>query len=89
IARALVRDPQQRAERLGEIFLACETVANARPAEFRDSLAGGALESFLLPHVRDSLTSELQGGPRGGWLGTFIEADGRARPTTPTAKRSS
>ena len=77
IAGSLLRDSDRRAERLGEIFLACEAIAAERPIEFDQALESDALEPFLLAHVRDSLHSDVPGAPRGGWLGTYIEADGR------------
>lgn len=77
IAGSLLQDPERRAARLGEIFLACEAAAADRPQEFHDALAHDALEPFLLPHVRQSLSSEAPGGPRGGWLGTYVGVDAR------------
>jgi tetratricopeptide (TPR) repeat protein len=82
IAGSLVRDPERRAARLGEIFLACEAAAADRPAEFHAALARDALEPFLLPHVRESLSREdsddgPRDGPRGGWFGTYVGPDAR------------
>ncbi len=77
IAAKLVGDPQRRAESLGEIFLACERTVREHPDECREALEVGTLESFLLPCVRASFRRENQSQPRGGWLGTFMSADGR------------
>ncbi len=77
IAGSLLHDPERRAARLGEIFLACEAAAADRPQEFRDALAHDALEPFLLPHVQQSLSPDAAGGPRGGWLGTYVGVDAR------------
>ena len=77
IAARLVGDPQQRAESLGEIFLACEQTVREHPEECREALEVGTLESFLLPCVRASLRRENPARPRGGWRGTFMGADGR------------
>jgi tetratricopeptide (TPR) repeat protein len=77
IAR-LVPHPERRAQHLGEAFLACEEAAQARPEELREALDRDALEAFLLPHVRARLGAEPGSSPRGGWLGTYVAADGRS-----------
>lgn len=78
IAGSLLRDPARRAAHLGEIFLACEQVAADRPEEFDQALERDALEPFLLPHVRQTLSREDADTPRGGWLGTYLGPDARS-----------
>ena len=78
IAARLVVDPARRAERLGEIFLACEQLARQCPAEFEQALDADALDAFLLPHVRENLRGESAARFSGGWLGTYLGPDGRA-----------
>ena len=78
VTAQLVRDPGQRAERLGEIFLACEEVARQQPAAFRTALGAGQVASFLVPEVRQRLNGERGQTFRGGWLGTYIDPNGRA-----------
>lgn len=78
IAQSLMRDPERRAQHLGEIFLACEAVASERPREFDEALRRDALEPFLLPLVRDSLSDDSAArDPKGGWFGTYVGADAR------------
>jgi len=77
VARQLFPDPERRAERMGEVFIACERASRERPDDFRQALETGALESFLLPFARAELVSDTPGGPSGGWLGTFMDATGR------------
>ncbi|TDI97436.1 MAG: hypothetical protein E2O73_11445 [Deltaproteobacteria bacterium] len=78
IAARLVVDPARRAERLGEIFLTCEQLARACPAEFEQALDADTLDAFLLPHVRENLRGESTARFSGGWLGTYLGPDGRA-----------
>jgi tetratricopeptide (TPR) repeat protein len=78
IAARLVVDPARRAEQLGEIFLVCEQLARACPAEFEQALDSDALDAFLLPHVRENLRGEGAARFSGGWLGTYVGPDGRA-----------
>jgi len=74
----LVPDPERRAQHLGEAFLACEEAAEVQPQELRDALDRDALEAFLLPHVRTTLGADRGSHPKGGWLGTYVAADGRS-----------
>ncbi len=78
VVAKLVSDPERRAERLGEIFLACEQASRECPDEFRRALRADALDEFLLRRVRESLRPERAQHFSGGWLGTYIGADGRA-----------
>jgi tetratricopeptide (TPR) repeat protein len=77
IARSLVRNPEQRAALLGEIFLACEGAAQRDPEGFRSALNDQELERFLAPHVRTALKVDSGESFSGGWLGTYIGADAR------------
>ena len=76
IAARLVRG-RPASEQLGEIFLACERAARDSTREYRSAVERGALEEFLLPRVRESLSRESGPHFTGGWLGTYIGADGR------------
>lgn len=73
-------DPDRRAERMGEAFLACDEAARSQPEAFGAALARGRVAEFLRPAVRHSL--RRNGGdppdhPTGGWLGTFVGTDAR------------
>lgn len=78
ILARLFRSPEQRASHLGDAYLACERVLRERPAEFWAAAERGALDELLTPHVRAGLTADTSAASRGGWLGAFVRADGRA-----------
>jgi tetratricopeptide (TPR) repeat protein len=84
IVTRLVADPERRAERLGEVFLACERAARDHPVEFGAALEQGDLEPFLLRRVdRSCLRGDSPQSFSGGWLGTFVGPDARsAEPET-------
>jgi tetratricopeptide (TPR) repeat protein len=77
LAARLMPRAAERAERLGEIFLACEKISREEPEAFERALHGDGLAQFLLPRVRRCLTAERSGRLRGGWLGTYVGPDGR------------
>ena len=78
IVARLVADPGRQAKHLGQIFLACEQAAREHPEAFRQALRANALDAFLMPCVRASLQPERAQSFSGGWLGTYVGADGRA-----------
>ena len=79
LAARLYRDSAQRAEHLGELFLACHRIRIEAPDAFAHAVEAGAVTEFLAERVRQELPPD---GPRvstsGGWLGTFVDANGRA-----------
>jgi tetratricopeptide (TPR) repeat protein len=77
IVARLLHDPERRAEHLGEAFIACEQLAREKPQDYEAARCEGSLESFLLPVVRASLGRDAGSHPSGGWLGLFVEVDGR------------
>jgi tetratricopeptide (TPR) repeat protein len=89
VAQRLWPGGVDRAEHLGDVFLACERVARRDPAGWQRALADGTLADFLAPQVRGELESDAPERLRGGWLGTYVGADGRdldgAEPTADAA----
>ena len=78
LAVRLYGDSAQRAEHLGELFLACHRVRIEAPDAFANAVEAGAVTEFLAERVRRELPPEA---PRvsssGGWLGTYIDPNGR------------
>ena len=66
-----------RRDRLGEVFLACEAIAREDTEAFDGARADGDLVAFLAPRVRTQLGDESGERFRGGWMGTYVGADGR------------
>ena len=78
VAARLVQDPERRRERLGEIFLACQEVAEQAPDAFLRAQHAGTLETFLVTSVRDRLIRSDRQTFSGGWLGVYVDESGRA-----------
>ncbi len=80
IVGEIFRDPERRAQSMGEAFLAGSEAAAEHPAEFERAMAEGCLREFIEPAVSQRLRSSASDRPEhftGGWLGVFIDADGR------------
>jgi tetratricopeptide (TPR) repeat protein len=77
VAARLLPHGEDREAHLGDIFLACERVARRDPAGWASALAEGRLPDFLIPQVQGELASDAPERLRGGWLGTYVGADGR------------
>ncbi|MCP4003128.1 MAG: hypothetical protein GY725_02920 [bacterium] len=77
ISERLFPSPETRQEALGAVFLACEEIARDASEEYRDALRSNALESFLTSRVRERIETDGAERISGGWLGTFMEGDGR------------
>lgn len=79
LAVRLYGDAAQRAEHLGELFLACHRVRIEAPDAFANAVEAGAVTEFLAERVHREFPPEA---PRvsstGGWLGTYIDANGRS-----------
>ncbi len=76
VAREILPRGAQR-DRLGEVFLACEAIVREEEGVLGDALDAGTLTAFLAPRVRERLADEGSERFRGGWMGTYVGADGR------------
>lgn len=88
LATRLLPEAADRARHLGEIFLACERLAQHDPGGWQRARDAGRLAEFLAPQVRAELGRDAPDNPRGGWLGTFVGPDARALEAEPTADRA-
>src|SRR5262245_22624073 len=77
IASRIAPHPGERREILGEIFLECERLASEEPAALTRAARRGDLVEWCTQEVRKSLAEQRSETFRGGWVGTYIGADGR------------